>query len=768
MSFQRFMKKFCCFLVLLPLLSGTWLVRAAQITDKYPLALKIGTTIKANVKFGRNKKEKTVQSVVWGPQGRLLRDSACRSWVLNEDALSPCRISKNTKYPWRYVVALSCKRDGRAPKEIIQRLVEDLLPESERHRLAIILNINEKIVGFDEEVRNKTCKELTDLIPQQDIDAIRGYGVPILILYSQWTSYREDAQNPTLSAERVRAEIYKELDALGQKCKKEYENRLLELHNTVDDKDAKAIREKYFKNYEAQLAKFNEEKQVEFQFTLTLKHALDFPFGAMRTLLVSNNESKKFLAALHNDNVGLYLHIQDSDFTNLKVSPMFYGWFGVQEVVQANQDFLFKRYDALIDHQLMTRGCMPVVLGGAYVYDPGEDLKGKGQKSISTAAKYWSRFAIEMSNILKLIIGQYAPYGLYFHEPNTLVLLHAPQGKEVAGGTVLERTLEKGNIEFGPFCEVQDFTRRLTMGCDLVQQRDAVVFDPSIIVATSMKSAKRNFDVKHEGGYDPGTNSFTMQSARKCDCTSDSLKHLHGAKQGGLKPQDVSGVIATGFCQFLSVNAKSKITELIKLFDPYWMTDVCDSENLTHVLRNYEQGIERNRQEIKNKYGELQVHYNNKGNGKEIAYTLVAIAWECGQAKRLMLLDHLVSPGAWVEPASVTDVRKLLSLRLDHTRYDSGFPTQSYFVGDLLELNSPAQDIRQKNIWDVVAELYKEYSQRGVASVLGSSQATIRKLLAKEKAPQAIPAIYYSLRRALQERKSSDEARTFVKISYLV
>lgn len=722
MSFQCCLNKVVYFLIFLPILSESWVIRAAQAMPEPTEVVSKLARQYALVHDRRNFKEKKKGGKGFGPQGRVMADSTT-SMVIHNDLLAPAASLKTAQCPWRYVVAVSCKHEEGVVCKLIKNLIENLVPQQERNRLAIILNINEKIVGFDEKVRNNKF-DIKNIVSDQEQKEIAAYEVPVLLLYTPWTSFREDKNQTNLTPEQIRTNIYQELDALKKQSQRQYDTAFKEL----------------------------DEKDKEHRF----------PFGAMRTHMVNCEASKKFLAALHNDDVGLYLHIQDADFTNLKTKPQFYN-FGQQTVVRDDQEFLFKRYDALIDHQITTRHCMPVLVGGAYVYEPQEVLK-----DASLDSKYWSRFAIEMSNLLKHLVGQYAPHGLYFHEPNTCVLLYAPKLLKVAGGEKLTGLLEKGAIAFGIDSEVQEFTRKVFKSCDDQIRRDAMIFSAQVVLATSMKGEKRGFNIRCSGAYNQGNKTFTLQQA------DDSICAIHGMPQGTVDANAWMNMIATSCAPHRKKDSRTLLSELFNLFDPYALSNgsekkpaVFTLDQLTTTLRGYDEILEKEQKSISEKSAELQARYDKKGFGKKTAYSMVALAWECGQAMRLMFLDHLVLPGVWVAPTRVADIRKLLSLRLDHTRYDSGFPTQSYFVGDLLGLNNPAPNIQQKTIWDVVAELYKEYSQRGVAEVLDSSQATIRKLLAKQNAPQAIPTLYSWLYQALRERKSSDAARTFVQVSYL-
>lgn len=734
MSFQRFLNKVFYFLVFLPILSETWIIRAAQAM---PEPLETESKIAAQyllVRDKRNFKAKKTGGKSIGAQGRVMAGSTTTMEIHN-DLLAPAASLKTAPCPWRYVVAVSCKNEKGIICKLIKNLVENLLPQQERNRFAIILNINEKIVGFDESVRDKKF-DIKNIVSDQEQKEIATYGVPVLLLYTPWTSFREDKNQTNLTPEQIRTNIYQGLDALKKQSQRAYDSALENLNK--GDKE----------------------------------HA--FPFGAMRTHMVNCEASKKFLAALHNDDVGLYLHIQDADFTDLKTKPLFYRCFGKLKIISDDEGYLLKRYDALINHHIKQTQYMPVVVGGGYVYNPDEEIE-----NLDRAAKYWSRFAIEMSNIVKHLIGCYAPYGLYFHEPNTLLLLYLPRGMKIAE-VGCEKPLESGVIKFGIDSELQDFTRiflrdRTTStpskpkAMNLTNQRRLMVFSAIAVLGTSMKGAGRDFSIGFSGSYDNKSNMFTPVNV------CGDIARVHGMPQANTDANAWMNTIATSCAPHRKKDSRTLLSELFNLFDPYALSNnsakkpvVFTLDRLVTTLRGYDEILEKEQKSICEKCTELQARYDKKGLGKETAYSMVALAWECGQAMRLMLLDHLALPGAWVAPAQVADIRKLLSLRLDHTRYDSGFPTQSYFVGDLLGLNNPSPQLQQKTIWDVVAELYKKYSQREVASVLGSSQTTICKLLAKKDAPQAIPTLYYWLYQALQKRKSSDAARTFVKIAYLV
>lgn len=741
MVFKRFFNKFSYFFVFITLCKQVELVYAAQaaqantkIAAKYALVLKTG-------KNDANFKAATKGGAGFGPQGRLLTESA-RAWTLNEEAFKQLPGIKSTEYPWRYAVAVSCRREGRAPLEIIQRFV-DLLPQEERHRVAVILNINEKIVGFDE--RNRTCENLNELISERDVKVIQSYRIPVLVIYSQWTSYREDANNPNLTADKVRENIYKELDTLRQECQKQYEERLKELrqHRNLSESEVQEIRTKSFKNYQEALGKLNEETLSSFKFASGVEHKLEFPFGAMRTFLVANSESQKFIKRLHADGAGVFINLQDSDFTRLEVLPQFYP-FGAPSIKGMDSKFLFKRYDALIAHCFKQNGCMPVALGGAYAYDPHEPMG----EQVSPASKHWSQFAIEATNLTKFVIWAYGPYGVRFQEPNTMLLLHAPRGREVVGGEQFNNLLESGKIKFGPVCEIEDFTRELFKKCSNEVLHKAMIFSPELLVATSMKSDKRGFNVPFAGSFDPKTNRFILTSAADTDVAQDSLAHVNNMRQGVSTPRRWKQATQTAF-KHCKRSGATCLEKLFKCFDPYYLSMLqgsCTLAVLAKVLFFYNQVVQNQQATIRQCQMALADNYNF-----EAAQNMLSCAWESGQGRRLLLQRALQLPTP-ERGKTQEDVSPLIQhFQRRFAYYQPDLPiisaAQEQFYSDLVVRTPTSFPVsperrREKVVCDLIGVLLGQQTQEATAKVLGTSSTTLGNLKRGKGAPQTVPKIF--------------------------
>lgn len=360
----------------------------------------------------RNFKESTGGKTT-KPQGIILCNQS-KSLLFGEKFLSVPNIV-GEEYLWRYMVTMNCKKGSTDLVEVVTKLSTQLLPLEQCHRLAILIGINEKLgSSADLDVTFKW----DELIAKRN--QLEVLGVPILFVYTPWSTYRDGPNGITP------ADIIKNI-------------RLL-----LDDPKLNPRQRDILK------ARLEKEDS---------KHG--FPFGAMRTYLLKNEFTNDFVSKFSRGKP-VYYHIQDSDFTSLQTFPQFYA-FGApteQPIVQSDKQYLYKKYDSLISEMQRRNACYPVIIGGAHVYDPAEIL----DPDVGLHEKQWTRFASEIGNLIKHIVASFQPYGVYFHEPNTMCL--APQTVQYLYSEsklippLLSR-LKKEGIIFGMDCEVQDFTRAL-------------------------------------------------------------------------------------------------------------------------------------------------------------------------------------------------------------------------------------------------------------------------------------------------------------------
>ncbi len=259
----------------------------------------------------------------------------------------------------------------------------------------------------------------------------------------------------------------------------------------------------------------------------------------MRTHLLNNNCTQDFMAKFSRGKP-VYFHIQDSDFTNLKTSPQFYSFGTPTEapIVSNAEEYLYKKYDSLISAMRRRNGHYPVIIGGAHVYDLAEILDAVG-----ISAKQWTRLSSEMGNILKHILAVFQPYGVYFHEPNTMCL--APQTVDFLYGKTDETPLHFGRlkqngISFSIDSEVQGFTRSLFDNMDDSTCRDGMIFSSTIVEATSMKRTGRPFNIRFSGSYDEEIKRFR-------NWKSDDIVATHGMPQEITDPNAWMCNVSTSF-----------------------------------------------------------------------------------------------------------------------------------------------------------------------------------------------------------------------------
>lgn len=459
----------------------------------------------------------------FGPQGQLLPEGT-QSFLYNEHLLD----QQNTA-PWHYVVSLNCARSQNV-EGLLEKLASQLLSAPEKNRLGIILGINERITVDTPLTYRPTGEELN-----LDAHRLKNLGVPLLVVYSQWGAFRESAEDRTLSPQAVRQEIHK---------------RVAELSN---DRQKEAMR----KRLRAEDATHK------------------FPFGAMRQHTLNVPEAANFLQRMQGKigRTPVYVHIQDADFIELQTPLLFDRPFpegalkveGEEEAKavpkKKEEQYLFHRYDQLISFHRDTRRVLPVVVGGAHVYSPEEDIEGA-----SLAAKYWTRFGSEMGNRVKHLSARYGPYGVYFHEPNTLIL--SPYSLALAPNTQLPGWgLLQGRFtqfHFGVDSELQTFTRSTFGNVPQSTCQQLMVFSSPTVLATSMArgGAQRNFLLPFKGRY-------SIEERRFKGWQLADLSALHGMPQEVMHPNKWASMMCTSFAQHRKKDSRSVMAELFNLFDPY-------------------------------------------------------------------------------------------------------------------------------------------------------------------------------------------------------
>jgi hypothetical protein len=174
------------------------------------------------------------------------------------------------------MVTMNCKKGSTDLVELVTKLATQLLPAEQRHRLAILIGINEKLDSSADLDVHFDWNELTE-----KRIALEALGVPILFVYTPWSTYRDGPQGTT--PETIIRSIRQLVNASP-------------IGRARDTLKSRLVKE-------------------------DSKHG--FPFGAMRTHLLNNNFTKDFVAKFSRGRP-VYFHIQDSDFTNLKASPQFY------------------------------------------------------------------------------------------------------------------------------------------------------------------------------------------------------------------------------------------------------------------------------------------------------------------------------------------------------------------------------------------------------------------------------------------------------------
>lgn len=580
------------------------------------------------------------------PQGCILDDSE-QFLLINGDKLK--QAPQPTDKEWRYVVTMNCKRGGRAPKEMVEAIATKLIPPSERHRLAFILGINERasVASYGTPLPSWDSMGI-------DLATFQAYNIPILITYFQWTSFWQKKDASPSSASQIRKEMYEKVKSIRNARQKETALESIE----------------------------KLEKQHQ------------YPFGATRTFLLQNSQAEAFVTSFAQGQ-DVYIHIQDSDFMNLQEELMFGDFQGEKPLVAVNDNYLFARYDALITNHRTHHTQPPMIVGGAHVYSPEEELEDVYLKTLSpskqkeklnsVSAKQATRFASEMGNNLKHIMGLYQPYGLYFHEPNTLILSPVSANRRMAQAvgefkTVYTRLAH--GFHFGIDSEVQEFTRALFHGMTDDTCRTGMLFSSTTVLSTSMVRGKKPFTIRHAGTFDEETQTF--QHSRKTD-----LGAFRGMSQEIIHPNKWGSNLSTSFAAHRVHDARTQLYQLFSYFDPLERLDPSNTESYRSALIIYDQYLEEKKEEIRTLSRTLQEKYNARNQGKEVAFQLVSIAWESGQMMRLMLLDHFSSPAEIkIDPSTfdkIRETREFLTQRFNFVwEKGSSLPVVNPFVRDLL------------------------------------------------------------------------------------
>jgi len=614
----------------------------------------------------RNFKE-SVGGKGFGPQGRIIEDKT-QHYLVNEKFLPTDRDNL-----WRYVVSLNVKR-GDDILGILQKLSTQLLPTANRHRLGFVVGINEKVTAAN--LPDYQCP-LKDFVLLLDQKALEELGVPVLFVYSQWTSFREHRTDKSLSPQKIREAFHDQLSGLN-------------------GRQQKSLREGVEK----------EDKTHQ------------YPFGAMRSYILNYPESIKFVEKMGIENTPVYIQVQDADFTDLQTVPLFYSF----DQKERKPETLFKRYDTLIiDHQRRA-GILPLLVGGAHVYSPSELLERTTPHS-----RYWTRFASEIGNFLKDIIGQYQPYGLYFHEPNTLFL--SPRSVECLLRDLYPQVYSKfRNFCFGINSEIQDFTRAIFRGLEDNDCRKLMVFSSKTILATSMKRGgdNKNFSIRFGGNY---------KAQKFSGWKMDDLKAIHGMPQEIVDANSWSNTLCTGFSNHLKADSRSLISSLFNVFDPYAL-DQSGEDGFFKTLIGFEKKIDKD--SIKDIFQELLGRYDKKGQGRLVAYYMLSLAWESGQTMRIMFLDHLTPPNPGLIFPPLREERKFLESRL-HREFQEPYPVvPNSFILTILGLDAIPKPFtcpqQARMLAEMAYESYKKNKSK-TAQALQTTPETVTKLL-KEKSPQ--------------------------------
>lgn len=643
-------------------------VSAANLSEKFPLTTTAETYNKSN--GGKS----------FGPFGTVFQ-SYTQTKLINEKLILADEKLAQSQTPWRYVVTMGCRIGDKTADQIVSDL-SSLLPENERHRLAIVLNFNQRLTLDMPETPQFQWNTVIE-----NEEKLKKQNIPIFLMYTPWAAWR---QKDNLSPEASRETLIKELEKLKKR------------------------------NKDAVLANMLEKDKTH-----------SFPFGKMRTHMMK--QASDFITNLGKDAhdktiVGTYIHIQDSDYTQLTTTPTF---LTASTTITATP--LFKRYDQLLSHHHASMGTYPIFAGGAHVYNPDESIQEDLKKLQQTpaikktrgniqASSYWTRFASETGNGVKHILGQYAPYGLYFHEPNTLMLY--PSSFQV-----LNVDYKTFPVAFGPNSEMQELMRTAMKSATLDQQRLFMSFSAHTVLATSMKSGNKTFAIRNGGSFKK--NTFN-------DWSEDDLVALRGMHQETLDANSWGNMVCTSFSSHAKGDNRKTMMDLFNLIDPYAIAKNGNGsfqENLFDVLIKYEDNLDT--KALQETFSTLKTKYNKNHQGELMAFYILSAAWETGQFIRTMYWDYLSNPFDHdIESKTLAAAQQTLSQRFNNT-FDHQHPLPNKHVLKLLGLEKvPPRISMRDTILIIVQESYrKNKTKKDTAKALGIGAPTLNNILKQNLSP---------------------------------
>ncbi len=597
----------------------------------------------------------------YGPFGRIIEES--KSILLINNDLN----YKGSKR--RYVVAMNCQREKIPVENVLKKFHELISPES-FYRLALLLGINEKVT-MKHPINYKPTVE--EVLSEEIITILKNLNIPVMVVYYQWTTYRDlpyQIDTDNLRAQKVREELFKLIST----------------------------------DREVLQYMLDEEEKANHKF----------PFGSARNFLLNNNDSKKFVSSLHQNNCQVYIHIQDSDVVLYRQNLIFTDFLlGTTSLIPRNIKHLLDKCDILIDHVENQNGFPPLFVGGAHTYTPAENLTDLGDQFNTLTSKYFTRFVSEMSNIIRHMVGQQQPYGIYFHEPNCLVL-SPPSAKRMETHERLPEDIKTAykklteGFTFGNDSEMQGFTRKIFTGLDDNACCKGMIFSATIVLATSMKRGNKGpFTVEFDGKFDPSILRF-------CGWTKNPLTSMNSMSQEIIHPNKWVSMVTSSFTSHKKRGSLSLITNVLKLFTPI----MTPSKSFESPYSEEEQ---------KTKASEL--FHSLTGNYNEmVAFQIMTLAWETGQSIRLVLSKHLTN-----QPTSRKDqnIIAFLSKRINYEEVG-----ENPFVLKLLERDYIPKTIivREDKVLEFAQYLMKVFKENKskTAKALKIDPETLNKLLSDD------------------------------------
>jgi hypothetical protein len=599
----------------------------------------------------------------YGPFGRIIEESK-RVLLINND--SNYEGSKR-----RYVVAMNFQR-GNIPVENVLKKFHELISPENFYRSALILGINEKVTMTNPIDYQPTVEEV---LSEDNIAILKKLKIPVIVIYYQWTTYRDlKRKEDNLTAQQVRQLLFM-LTEFNPKLRQ----------NVLDE---------------------DEE----------LNHT--FPFGQARNFLLNSNDSQNFISSLHQNDCQVYIHIQDSDVVSYQQNPMFTDFLlGDNPLIPHKTEHLLDKFDILIDHLEKQNGFPPLFVGGAHTYSPAEDLSDlddtRFKKFKTSTSKWFTRLANEVSNTIRHFVGQQQPYGIYFHEPNCLVL-SPPSAKRTMENhehlpedirTACQRLAE--GFKFGHNSEMQGFTREVCKRLSDESCRKVMIFSASIVLATSMKRGKKKpFTVEFDGEFNSGNGRFV-------DWTKNPLTSMNSMSQEVIHTNKWKDMIATSFTSHLksNTNAANFIIEARNLFVP----KLTESQSFLPTDSEEEQ---------KTKASKL-FHWLTESYNEMVAFQILTLAWETGQLICLVLSKHLTN-----QPTSEKD-RNIIAFLSKRISYEE--VGKNPFVLELLKVRFIPTTViaREDKALKVAKYLMKVFknNKSKTAKALKIEPQTLNKLL---------------------------------------